>query len=325
MLKLKYLFNNSDLALMLLKNWNYDEDSLELLNNYRISSNAIYPFKNNGKLYFLRFVPDAEKDYFAISQELNFITILSNNGFNVPKIIESKFGNIIETKQTPWGIFHAVVFESVGSETLESIKLTDEIAYNYGVSLAKLHQISKEKVQSNIERNSVYDILNLIEDKFRKNGSKSDKLVKHIALLRTEFDKINKTDLTYGIIHYDYELDNIIYEAETQKLSAIDFDDCMYGYYGQDVERAINSIESEIEDFQDNIKTNFIRGYLDAGGNLDIYYQSADLFKKFANLYSYFRISCSIEEKWDNEPIWLENLRCRLVAKMTKYLKTIES
>lgn len=325
MLKLKYLFDNSELALMLLKNWNYDDESLGLFKNYRISSNAIYPFKNNGRLYFLRFVPESEKDYVNICQELNFITILSSNGFNVPKIIDSKFGNIIETKQTPWGIFHAVVFESVGNETLESIKITDEIAYKYGESLAKLHQIAKEKVQSNLKRKSVYDILNLIEKKLRKDISKNNKLLDHINLLRIEFDKIDKTDLTYGLIHYDYELDNIIYDVETQKLSAIDFDDCMYGFYGQDVERAINSIESEVEQFKDDIKTNFIGGYLDAGGNLDIYYKYTDLFEKFANLYTYYRISYSVEEKWDNEPIWMENLRYRLGERMTTYLENIES
>lgn len=48
MIKLKYLFDNRNLAEMLLGNWDYDKCSLEMFKYYRISSNAIYPFQNNG-------------------------------------------------------------------------------------------------------------------------------------------------------------------------------------------------------------------------------------------------------------------------------------
>lgn len=48
MLKYKYLFDNRDPAEMLLKNWAYDPDSLDLFKQYRISSNAVYPFRAGG-------------------------------------------------------------------------------------------------------------------------------------------------------------------------------------------------------------------------------------------------------------------------------------
>lgn len=49
MLKLKYLFQHHDLAEMILKNWNYDPESLDMFQYYRISSNAVYPFRDQGK------------------------------------------------------------------------------------------------------------------------------------------------------------------------------------------------------------------------------------------------------------------------------------
>jgi hypothetical protein len=49
MLKLKYLFNNVNLAEMMLENWEYDKESIEMFKYYRISSNAIYPFQAQGK------------------------------------------------------------------------------------------------------------------------------------------------------------------------------------------------------------------------------------------------------------------------------------
>ena len=74
MLKLKYLFDNKDLAMMILGNWEYDPSSIDMLKYYRISSNAIYPFKNEGKVRFLRFAPCDEKDKNNIIAELEFIT-----------------------------------------------------------------------------------------------------------------------------------------------------------------------------------------------------------------------------------------------------------
>lgn len=323
MLKLKYLFDNSELALMLLKNWNYDEDSLVLFKYFRISSNAIYPFKSQGKIYFLRFVPATEKDSGHICQELEFMKILSKNDYHVPNVIESRNGNFVETKNTPWGVYHAVVFESVGDETLESIEITEDIAYQYGQSLARLHELSKREVQLTLKRRTIFDVFSVIENKFNEDIRASSKLLAHLNVLRKAFDQIERTKDTFGLIHYDYELDNIVYDRETQSLSTIDFDDCMYGFYVQDVERAVNSIESEIEEHQEMIKARFFDGYLDAGGRLDLYYQNRAIFKAFADLYTYFRVSNSLEEKWDNEPEWMVKLREKLSERMDKYLDSI--
>lgn len=49
MLKLKYLFENYGLAKEALENWEHDEDTLDrMLSQFRISSNAIYPFCQKG-------------------------------------------------------------------------------------------------------------------------------------------------------------------------------------------------------------------------------------------------------------------------------------
>jgi len=62
MLKLKYLFDNEDLAKMILENWKYDPSSIEMFKYFRISSNAVYPFKSEEKVMLLRFAPCTEKD-----------------------------------------------------------------------------------------------------------------------------------------------------------------------------------------------------------------------------------------------------------------------
>ena len=52
----------------------------------------------------------------------------------------------------------------------------------------------------------------------------------------------------YGLIHYDFETDNVFYEQETGQFYPIDFDDAVYHWYVQDIERALDSLnESLIE------------------------------------------------------------------------------
>lgn len=56
MMKLKYLFDNRDLTHMILNNWDHDTDKPGILDNYRISANAVYPFLRLPKKSQLRVV-----------------------------------------------------------------------------------------------------------------------------------------------------------------------------------------------------------------------------------------------------------------------------
>src|SRR5690348_10103928 len=102
MLKLKYLFNNVNLAEMILQNWHFDEGSMEMFKYYRISSNAVYPFKFDGKTQLLRFAPKSEKLDSNILAELEFISYLRNNQCGVLETVASKHGEELVEARTPW-------------------------------------------------------------------------------------------------------------------------------------------------------------------------------------------------------------------------------
>jgi len=101
MLKLRYLFDNRDLALMLLDNWDHDKKSLKMLNYYRISANAIYPYKMNGEVFVLRFLPWNSKIEAEMKAEINFLPYLRNNKLNVLEPIPSKEGHYLLKKILP--------------------------------------------------------------------------------------------------------------------------------------------------------------------------------------------------------------------------------
>ena len=144
MLKLRYLFDNRDLAVMLLQNWEYDKSSLSLMDQFRISSNAIYPFKQNGQVCLLRFSPEEEKKKKFIQAELEFMGFLRQEGYVAAPVVQSKSGCNSICQNTPWGNYNACVFRRVKGKRLDGIELTDDILFKYGKALGFLHVHSQK-------------------------------------------------------------------------------------------------------------------------------------------------------------------------------------
>lgn len=316
MLKLKYLFNNVDLAEMLLRNWEFEEGSLELFKYYRISSNAIYPFQSQGKTQILRFAPKSEKRRENILAELEFISYLRSKQFGVLETVASKNGEVLEEKQTPWGEYNASVFRRVSGVQLSDTDLNNTIIFNYGQALGKLHQLSSEYKPKTFKRWSYSDVLNwmyniLVDSPLETSAIEETKLLKHY------FDSIPITERNFGLIHYDFELDNVFYDEEIQSCNVIDFDDSMYHWYVMDIEQALDSLKESISPEIFPLKKQcFMDGYRSKYDISDDMMSLIPACRRFANLYGYVRILLSIKEMWDHEPQWVTSLRKRLAKSM---------
>lgn len=315
MMKLKYLFNNEDLALMCLHQWDYDEDSIELFQHFRISSNAIYPFKQKGRLMFLRFSPEEEKSLEHLQSEVQLIEHLLESNIHVPHIIPSKNNMEIETLLTPWGTYHAAVFEGIPSHngfTLEDIPLNDNLISDLGAQLAMIHNALNGWTQTTCYRPSFDDILFMMKEYFQYHSSELD-YVKLVDQLSEELSLLPRTSATYGLLHYDYELDNLILSAEDQLIYTIDFDDACYGWYDLDITIAVKNIveESPYENLM-YVRQLFMKGYQSIRPHTPLTSAQQLTLTRFERLYQYFRIIRSVEETYANEPEWMSMLRNKL-------------
>lgn len=311
MMKLKYLFDNRELAKMLLGNWKYDQASLEMFRDYRISSNAIYPFKNEGKIKLLRFAPVTEKDKNNILAELEFIAYLSSKEYPALKTELSNSGEELVTAKTPWGEYYAAVFHRVPGVRLDDTDLNDDIMFEFGKKLGKLHQLSAKFTPTN-RRWSYEDVLLWIKSNLAEFENQEAAL-EELNLLKDYFSKLPKTNENYGLVHYDFELDNVFYDKVTATCSVIDFDDAMYHWYVMDIEQTLDSLKEELEPQKyEQAKKCFIEGYRSEYKVTDEMLSLLKVFRRFANLYGYTRILRSAEEVWDNEPEWLVDLRVKL-------------
>lgn len=312
MLKLRYLFDNPELTHMLLKHWHYDaEESKDLLTEYRISSNAVYPYLTNNEVRLLRFTPAEEKDKTAIMAELEYIRYLKSAGYPALETIPSKEGQELVEASTPWGTYYAVAFKRVSGQPLSACSFTPELSQLYGQHLGKLHKLSADYQPIQYRRSAHDELFNWIRVQLKAYNAHPSALVE-LDQLKDAFSHLPKTSRTYGLIHYDFEFDNVFYDVDQHQISVIDFDDMMYHFYGMDIFIALTNIDEEVHEPTDALKDAFIKGYKHYYEFDEAIYAHFPLFERFDNLYTYTRILRSSNEYWENEPLWLQNCRQRL-------------
>jgi Ser/Thr protein kinase RdoA (MazF antagonist) len=317
MLKLKYLFNDVNLEEMLLENWEFDIESIDMFKYYRISSNAIYPFKFKDNTQLLRFAPKTEKCKNNIAAELDFITYLRANCYGALESVHSKKGEELVEVQTPWGEYYASVFKRVSGVQINNTDFSDTVVFSHGKALGKLHYLSSQYTPIKNNRWSYNDVFYWIQDILMEFPKERAALME-LRLLQVYFSSIPKTKSNFGLIHYDFEYDNVFYDEVSNSCNVIDFDDAMYHWYAMDIEQALDSLLDYIpSEIYKNKRQCFMDGYLT---EYDISVDMLSILpgcRRFANLYGYVRILRSVAEKWENEPDWLLNLR----GKLTKAMK----
>jgi Ser/Thr protein kinase RdoA (MazF antagonist) len=309
MMKLKYLLDNRDLALELLRNWDFDPQRLDLLDQYRISSNAIYPFYQNGKVCFLRFAPTEEKSAQSVQAELDFISYLSRNGYHVPQTIPCHSGKDLLLANTMWGEYVAVVFTRALGQKAEGMAYGDSFFVQYGATLAQLHQLSRKYIppgymRANWEQNLEWTEACLQDCKAPRKA--------HIEL-QLVFDALRKlpvTESNYGLIHYDFELDNVFYASDSGIFTTIDFDDSVYHWYAMDVERSLHNLTEELDSEQvQAAKDGFLQGYTSVCDLPNEMPSAFPIFTRYAGLFQYARCLRATSQQSTNEPDWMKSLR----------------
>jgi Ser/Thr protein kinase RdoA (MazF antagonist) len=318
MLKLRHLFNNPDLARMLLVNWDYEAASLRMFQDFRISANAVYPFHRDGETCFLRFCPTSEKQPEHVLAELDFIAYLRAAHYNALEPLPSKSGEVLVQKSTPWGEFTASAFKRVPGDPLSASNFEDEVVRRYGAALGQLHQLSSRYSPPNARRWTHALVFCWMEATLAEFSGEISPL-NELAILKEYFSTLPIHPGNYGLVHYDFEPDNVFYDAGAQSCHVIDFDDAMYHWYVMDLAQVLHSLQAEIPPADHARKQAlFLAGYRE---NFDIDPQpfaAMPLMRRFASLYRYTRLKRAIQERWDNEPEWLRSLRAKLAGLLTR-------
>lgn len=318
MLKLKYLYENYDLAKVALENWEYDTDTLDdCLQHFRISSNAVYPFLWQGNMRFLRLSPASEKMENNLKGELEFLRYLQNRSYSVVIPVASNSGEFVVTLDSMWGKYYASVFKGVEGVSIENTDYNDHILFAYGKALGQLHILSTEYSPQN-KKWSYCDVLLWIGEVLEKYHA-PNKMLAELDEIQQTLNELPQTSDTFGLIHYDFEPDNVFWNESSQCCTAIDFEDGMYHFFLVDLEQALDALLENVPVNQQlTVKNTFLRGYQSVKALEPDYADKLKLMRRFIDLYSYAGLIRCVADEFPNEPDWMSKLREKLYCKINR-------
>ncbi|CDN45614.1 GNAT family N-acetyltransferase [Paenibacillus sp. P22] len=297
-------------AKQLISCWEHDAGTLTF---WRASSNFVYLSERNGVRQFLRYVHEEDNRLENIQAELDFILYLISSGYPAAAPVLSRYGNWIETIQTADGSYFGVVFEQAKGNPIPLDLMTDRHAEEWGRSLASLHLLSESYSAVPSSRPSWMDALTFIASVLQRHPS--EETARHeLERIRQQLSKLPTGERHMGLIHYDFETDNIFYDEEQSRYSAIDFDDAMIHWYGMDAASALRDLaEQEDAGAQRKIE-HFLTGYRSIKPLDERCVQKFPLFQRFADLYAFARLLRSVENMdIHRSPEWALQLRIKLL------------
>ncbi|MBA4495050.1 phosphotransferase enzyme family protein [Paenactinomyces guangxiensis] len=295
----------------LIQFWEHSENTLQV---WRASSNFVYKFKHNDAMYFLRFTHEQERSIQQITAELDFMQYLHLHHYPTVMPILSKNGNLVEALHTSHGTYYAVVFNQAKGVSLDIQKVSEMQFEKWGKSLATLHHLSKtfKPLHLDTMRKSWKDALQSIESVLRDHPQETE-AIDELKRIKKWLHTLPTTEENYGLIHYDFELDNIFWNERTAQFNVIDFDDSMYHWYVMDIILALRDLKELEKEKAEIYFQAFLRGYHSIMTLDESLIDQMPRFERVSNLYRFSRILHSLQDRnISNEPSWMDNLRSHL-------------
>ena len=222
----------------------------------------------------------------------------------------------MESALTQLGVLHAVSLEWLEGKELEFDTLTLEDFTRWGQALGELHRAAAGI--SAPERPDGEGLLQAALEKL-PTGEGTARRAGQILQARPAMLPIRSEN--YGLIHYDFELDNLLWREGIPQI--IDFDDSAWHWLAADVAYALRDL---YEDRASRVDLNhpslhaFLVGYRRARPLQESELAHLPLFMALLNLLMYVELLQIVEEPpGEGEPEWTGNLRTRLVQKMQVY------
>jgi len=307
MLKLRYLFENFDLARLALNRYDHDPASLDkTLSHFRISANAVYPFVREGQLCFLRLAPEEEKSLAHVQAEIAFIEHLRRQGYPAMKPLPNDAGETAWLLASPWGCWCVSAFEGVPGHPAEDASPSPELMQTMGAALAQLHALGASHSPCHLPTHA--DMLAQVRQTLLDCGA-PEAILRCADALSRELAALPVTPETYGPLHYDFEPDNVFWDGE--RIAVIDFDDAMLGWHALDVEQALESLNAEFGIRNSELNEAFLAGYRSIRPFTPEMEAQRPLMRRLVDLRHYARLLHCLSEEISG-PEWLEALKIRL-------------
>lgn len=297
------------IAQSLIQHWEHNEGSLMF---WRASSNFVYAFENKQEKYFLRFSYQQESSIEQITDELAFMEYLRSNDYPCVVPVVSVNGKYIETVQHPEGAYFAVVFHAVIGVGLDE-SITEVQWEDWGKSLASLHQLSELYDSSSNRQWDWKGILQKINTILQAYPNEKEAR-QELNTLTLYLQSLPISNRNYGLIHYDFQLDNLFYEDKHRSFNVIDFDDAVYSWYAHDIVTALDDFLDDDMNVDHSPVKSFLQGYRSIRPLSEEDVRTFPYFQRFMKLYQFSKLLWTLEgSDIVDAPQWLDDLKIKLV------------
>ena len=283
-----------------------------LLPGIRASSNFAVPCQINGQKAVLRFVPAEERSAVMVQAEMDTLKYLSERGLPVNRPIPARNGRLVETVETEIGVCHAAALTWLEGTVHDDLSdLPASLIPEWGAALGRLHNALQGTATAN--RPDWRDLLNRARSSLRAG----DALLPIAAELETRLAQLSVSPQNYGLIHYDFQPDNLAWGAD-DKPGMFDFDDCAGHWFAADIAYALRDTwddrSSQVE-LNNPIVQAFITGYRGVRPLSDADLANLPLFMRLHNLLTCARLEQIAAEKLPQlAPDWAVNLQSKLAG-----------
>ncbi|MDQ1232614.1 Ser/Thr protein kinase RdoA (MazF antagonist) [Paenibacillus sp. SORGH_AS306] len=118
----------------------------------------------------------------------------------------------------------------------------------------------------------------------------------------------------YGLIHYDFQLDNLFYEEKHRSFHVIDFDDAVYSWYAHDIVTALDDFLDDDMNVEHSPVKSFLQGYRSIRPLSEEDVRTFPYFQRFMKLYQFSKLLWTLEgSDIVDAPQWLDDLKIKLV------------
>ncbi|MBK9055054.1 MAG: phosphotransferase [Chloroflexi bacterium] len=225
----------------------------EALVYVRSSANHIFRFTRDGQPYYLRLAHEQERNRPYIQAELDFVRHCAAAGLVVACPVLSEAGVYVEEIDSPEGHYYAVAFEGLQGTQYETDDLNEARYRAWGKALAHLHLASSTFPAHPVRATWQEEIRALL-----KTVPQAEKGLVHILESGVAWlDTLPIQD--FGLIHGDFELDNLVWEGE--QVQILDFDAAAYTWYAADIAIALQDVYFSRDSAQEERLNWFFAGY----------------------------------------------------------------
>ncbi|MFE8703566.1 phosphotransferase enzyme family protein [Cytobacillus sp. FJAT-54145] len=280
--------------------------------------------------FILRITHSSHRSEDQLLSELDWVNYLHNQGVNVPKVLTSNNGKLVESAMaSDHSLFFGCLFTKADGfpvKVRNDKHFNPPLFYAWGKTIGKMHHATKDyKPEGDVSAREHWDEEELLNiEKYIPNNEQL--IIQNTKELIQKISSLPKNKDIYGLIHTDVHSGNFFFDGE--EIHVFDFDDCCHHWFASDIAIPLyysalwhlpDAEKNEGNAFSSIFLSSFIKGYEtenklppDWKEHLPLFLQLRDVL-----LYSVFHKKYAPEDRNERINQLLEEFRSRIEKKET--------